>query len=123
MTASIVRHLGWATAALCFAGAAEAATGYVRVDQIGYEAGLPMRAYLMSASRLSGETFKVENAAGHVAAAGAIGGKLGDWASYSVYPIDFTLSAAGRYSIRAAGAVGASSPTFQVAAPAALYGE
>jgi endoglucanase len=122
MTASIVRHPWCATAALCVAGAAQAATGYVRVDQIGYEAGLPMRAYLMSASPLRGETFKVETAAGRVAAAGTVGGKLGDWASYSVYPIDFTLSVPGRYAIRVGGAVGAASPVFPVAAPAALYG-
>src|SRR5262249_35785951 len=64
-----------------------------------------------------------ETAAGHVAAAGTVGGKLGHWASYSVYPIDFTLSVPGRYAICVAGAVNVVSPAFPVAAPAALYGE
>jgi hypothetical protein len=57
--ASRVRHLGCA-AAFCLAGTAQAATGYVRVDQIGYEAGLPMRAYVMSASPLNGEVQRRE---------------------------------------------------------------
>jgi endoglucanase len=121
MPQSIVRRLGCA-AALCLAGAAQAATGYLRVDQVGYEAGLPMRAYLMSTSALNGETFKIETAAGQVAAAGTVGGKLGDWASYSVYPIDFTLSVSGRYAIRVAGAVNAASPAFSVASTALYAG-
>ena len=82
-----------------------------------------MRAYAMSASPLDGERFSVENAAGRVAAAGTVGGRLGNWASYSVYPIDFTLSVIGRYTIRVGAGGGAVSPAFRVAAPAALYGE
>jgi endoglucanase len=108
-------------AALVVASAAQTATGYVRVDQIGYETAQPMRAYLMSASPLSGEQFRVENAAGQVAAAGTVGGRLGDWASYSVYPIDFTLSIVGRYTVGVAGTIGATSPAFPVATPAELY--
>ena len=69
MSASLARLVCWG-AAFCFASSAQAATGYVRVAQIGYEAGLPIRAYWMSASPLSGEQFTVENAAGRVAAAG-----------------------------------------------------
>ncbi|MFZ0956032.1 MAG: hypothetical protein WAN60_06800, partial [Candidatus Sulfotelmatobacter sp.] len=40
-----------------------AVTGYVRVNQIGYEAGVAMRAYLMTTKAVSGVEFAVTNAA------------------------------------------------------------
>jgi endoglucanase len=118
--ATIIRPLG-AAAIFALAGAAYPATGYVRVNQAGYEAGLPMRAYLMSPGTANGEKFTVE-AAGGVVATGIVGGKLGDWGSYSIYPIDFSLSGAGQYTVRVSGSVGAASPAFPVATSASLYG-
>jgi endoglucanase len=119
--AAIAGLLG-SVAALCPATTAAAATAYVRVSQIGYEAGTAMRAYLMSPSTLRGEKFVVKTAAGKVVAAGSVGGDLGGWSSWQVYPIDFSLAAAGSYRIAVGGTVAAASPAFAVGAPASLYG-
>ena len=101
---------------------ANAATNAViRVNQIGYEAGLSARAYLMTTSTISGETFKVKNSAGTVVASGSVGAMLGSWAAYTVYPIDFTLSAADNYTIEVSGPVFATSLSFRVDTPANLY--
>lgn len=101
---------------------ANAATNAViRVNQIGYETGLSARAYLMTTSAVSGETFKVKNSAGTVVASGSVGAALGSWAAYSVYPIDFTLSAADNYTIAVSGPVFATSLSFRVDTPANLY--
>jgi len=105
------------------ASADVAAQAYVRVNQVGYESGIASRAYVMSASALSNESFKVLSASGATAASGKVGATTGTWGSYSVYPIDFTVSGAGTYSIAVSGAVSASSPPFSIASPANLYGK
>ncbi len=102
--------------------AAEAATGYIRVSQIGYEATESMRAYLMSTSPVSGETFTVKNASsGATVASGSVGAKTGAWGSFTVYPIDFNIGAAGTYTVSVNGGVSATSPAFPVNTPTALY--
>ena len=53
-----------------------------------------MRAYLMTSSAVSGANLRSRIAAGTVAS-GSAGAKLGAWGSFSVYPIDFTLTTAG----------------------------
>jgi endoglucanase len=98
-----------------------AVTGYVRVNQIGYESGLSARAYLMTSSAVSGATFAVLNSGGTTVASGAVGAKLGTFGSYTIYPIDFTLSAAGTYSIKVSGPVSTTSLAFRVDTPANLY--
>ncbi len=100
---------------------AHAVTGYIRVSQIGYEAGLSMRAYLMTTSAANGVNYIVKNSAGTTVASGAAGAKLGAWGSYSVYPIDFTLSTADTYTISVGGPVTATSPGFRVDTPVNLY--
>src|ERR1051326_2515673 len=110
---------GLATTGL--ATTAEAAAGYIRVSQIGYEIGQPMRAYLMSSAAVSGVGFTVKDVGGTVFATGVIGAKRGDWGAYSVYPIDFKISNAGAYRVSVSGAVVATSPEFPVGTPAALY--
>jgi len=100
---------------------ASAVTGYIRVNQIGYESGLSARAYLMTTSAVSGVTYTIKNFAGTTVASGTAGAKLGAWATYSVYPIDFTLSAADTYTIVVSGPVAATSPAFRVDTPANLY--
>src|SRR6516164_4298711 len=50
---------------------AAAVTGYVRVSQIGYEAGLPARAYVMTTRQVSSVMFKVINSVGRVVASGS----------------------------------------------------
>src|SRR5580700_10616285 len=76
---------------------AYAVTGFIRVNQIGYEAGLSARAYLMTSSVVSSVSYAVKNSAGSTVASGSVGATLGTWGSFSVYPIDFTLSAADTY--------------------------
>jgi endoglucanase len=98
-----------------------AVSGYVRVNQIGYEAALPARAYLMTSAAVSGVTFVVKNSGGKVVASGDVGTSSGTWGTYSVYPIDFKLSAADTYTISVQGAVSAVSPGFRVDTPANLY--
>ncbi len=97
------------------------ATGYVRVNQIGYEAGLEARAYLMTTSPVSGVSFAVKNSGGQTVASGSVGAKLGAWGSYTVYAIDFMLSAADTYTISVSAPVAATSPAFRVDTPANLY--
>jgi endoglucanase len=108
---------------VCVASLSANATtnAFIRVNQIGYEAGLSARAYLMTTVAVSGESFKVKNSAGTVVASGSVGALLGSWAAYSVYPIDFTLSAADNYTIAVSGPVFATSLSFRVDTPANLY--
>ncbi len=103
------------------ASSSRAVTGYVRVNQIGYEVGLPARAYLMTASLVNGASFAIKNSGGQIVATGSVGATLGAWGSYSVYPIDFTLSAVDTYTISVSGAVSVLSPAFRIDTPANLY--
>jgi len=100
---------------------AAAVTGYVRVNQLGYEQGSSMRAYLMSSSSVSSADFVIKNSGGKIVASGFTGSKLGSWGSYSIYPIDFSLSAADTYTVSVSGPVTAKSPPFPVDASANLY--
>ena len=96
-------------------------TAYVRVNQMGYEAGLPMRAYLMAKSPESGAQFAITNSEGQRVYAAAIDPGPSKWGSYLVYKLDFALSAAGTYTVTVAGPVPAESPKFRVDIPARLY--
>lgn len=100
---------------------AHAVTGFVRVNQIGYEAGLSMRAYLMTTSAVSGVSYAVKNSGGATVASGLAGAKLGTWGTFSIYPIDFNLTTADTYTISVSGPVSATSPAFRVDTPANLY--
>jgi len=108
-------------ALVCTTLSASAVTGYIRVNQVGYEAGLSARAYLMTTSAVSGVSFSVKNSGGKIVTSGSAGAKLGSWATYSVYPIDFTLSAADTCTISVSGPVTATSPNFRVDTPTNLY--
>ena len=105
---------------------AQAESAYVRVSQVGYEAGTAAsRAYLMSTVAETGATFKVVSPNGKAAYSGKIGALLGTWANknhtYQVYVLDFVVPAGPTYSITVAGPVKASSPNFAVGAPDVLY--
>src|ERR1700685_214221 len=104
-----------------FAKPASGVTGYIRVNQMGYEAGLAARAYLMTTSPVSGVGFAVKNSGGRTVASGSVGAALGAWGSYSVYPIDFTLSTADTDTISVSAPVAATSQAFRVDTPANLY--
>jgi endoglucanase len=100
---------------------------YVRVNQIGYEAGnAPFRAYLMSTAPESGAVFKVVNSKGQTAYSRGVGALLGIWSnshklSYQVYALDFSVAQHDMYTISVSGPVPAVSPSFAVDEPQVLY--
>ena len=114
-------------ALLAFAACAQAQSAYVRVSQVGYEAGAgPYRAYLMSTAAESGATFAVSDSKGAVVYSAKVGALLGTWShsksvTYDVYALDFSVQGGELYTISVAGPVTAASPTFAVDCPDALY--
>lgn len=106
---------------------ASAESAYVRVNQVGYEAGAASdRAYLMSTASEAGATFQVVNNEGKVAYRGKVGALVGTWANsktltYDVYALDFHVPRGPSYSITVQGPVPASSPHFAVDRPEVLY--
>ncbi|MFZ0560849.1 MAG: cellulase N-terminal Ig-like domain-containing protein, partial [Terriglobales bacterium] len=82
-----------------------AQTSFVRVSQVGYEAGEnSFRAYLMTKAPVSGERFNVVNSEGVNAYTGAVGALLGTWAhsktvTYDVYALDFDVPGGDLYTI------------------------
>jgi endoglucanase len=114
-------------ALLASAPAAGAASAYVRVSQVGYEAANPpFQAYLMSTAAESGATFSVINSEGATVYSSAIGGLLGTWSNsrkltYDVYALSFTVPGGDLYTISVKGPVPATSPKFAVDTPQVLY--
>ena len=104
-----------------------AQTDFVRVSQVGYEAGeKSFRAYLMTKAPVSGERFNVVNSKGVNAYSGQVGGLLGTWAhsktvTYSVYALDFNVPGGDLYTISAYGPAIVSSPVFAVDSRDRLY--
>jgi len=119
---------------------------FIRVNQVGYEAGTSARAYLMSTAPETGATFSVINSRGATAFAGSIGAQVGSWANcstttgsgrnrtcaatngfttnpvYSVYALDFRVPGGDTYYITVSGPVTPpNSYVFPVASPATLY--
>ncbi len=113
-----------AIALAAWAPAAKAQSTYVRVSQVGYEAGsAPFRAYLMSTTAVSGAAFTVVNSKGKSVFSAPVGALLGSWShsktlTYNVYALDFTVPGGDTYTISALSAV---SPGFAVDSPALLY--
>lgn len=107
--------------------AADSGSAFVRVNQIGYEAGSgPFRAYLMSTVPEPGATFRVISSTGHTIYSAAVGPLLGTWShskglTYNIYALDFPASNCGSYSISVSGPAPAQSPKFAVDVPAILY--
>jgi endoglucanase len=92
---------------------------FVRVNQVGYAAAAPKRAYVMSSVAETGATFTIKNASGTTVASGAVGAtSLGAWnQTYGfVYPIDFdgVTTAGSNYTISVSGPAPATSPPFAV---------
>ena len=119
---------------------------FIRVNQVGYEAGISARAFLMSTASESGATFSVINSGGATVYSGPIGAQVGNWANcstttgsgknkvcsassgfttnpiFSVYALDFSVPGGDNYYITVNGPVVPSpSPVFPVGSPAALY--
>jgi endoglucanase len=94
----------------------------VRVNQLGYELGSPMRAYFMVASSQPQTKFIVRNSDGEMSYSATVGPKLGTWGDYMVYSLDFALPAPGTYTITVTGGTQpATSPAFRVDRPAQIY--
>jgi endoglucanase len=93
----------------------------IRVNQVGYEIGTTMRAYLMTLTPQAEVRFVVKNAAGETVFSGAAGPSSGTWNKFTVYPLDFTLTAAGTYTVSTSGPLSASSPAFSVNAAGQFY--
>jgi endoglucanase len=106
--------------------AADGPVAVVRIDSVGFLPHDAKRGYLMSDRAVSGETFRVLDTHGAVAASGTVSStSRGRWsAAYpDVYPFRFTsLTTAGRYRISVSGPVTATSPTFRIEGSKALYG-
>ncbi|MBC3843647.1 glycoside hydrolase [Streptacidiphilus sp. 4-A2] len=116
---------GLVAAAVPLASAQAATAGQLRVDQVGYGSSDTKIAYLMAGSKVSGEHYQVLNSAGTAVASGSVTtSSRGSWNSAypDVYPIDFSsVTAAGTYHLVTTGALGLTSDTFRIEAPAALY--
>jgi len=122
-----MRVLGAAFTVFMGVGMAHAASAYVRVNQVGYEAANhPFQAYLMSAISESGATFRVINSEGVTVYSSAIGALLGTWSNskkltYDVYALSFTVPSGDIYTISVTGPAAATSPKFAVNTPEVLY--
>jgi len=106
---------------------ARSQSAYIRVSQVGYEAGQgPFRAYLMSAAPVAtGASFRVINSTGGIVHEGKVGSLLGTWSHtkktvYNVYALDFTAPGGDLYRISAAHPA-ATSPLFAIDSPENLY--
>jgi endoglucanase len=104
------------------AGAPAAA---IRVDQVGYAAPSPKRAYLMSRTAQTGATFTVQSSSASTPAlSGTVGASLGSWSErYKyVYALDFdAVQAPGTYTVAVDGTDAASSPQFAIAPASTLF--
>ncbi|HKD15857.1 MAG TPA: glycoside hydrolase family 9 protein, partial [Candidatus Angelobacter sp.] len=98
-------------------------SAFVRVNQVGYVATAPKRAYLMASASEAGATFSLRNSAGTAVLTGSIGASLGSWGSFpNVYAIDFdSVSIAGTYSIAVSGPIATTSSAFTIDTAANLY--
>ena len=122
-----MRPVRFIIAAALLAGVAPAAeaaptpAAYVRIGQLGYEAGRPARAYLVTTASDAGAAWTVRDAFGQTAFTGVAPAPPGKWGPYFVTPLDFTLTRAGTYSLAVSGPLSAASASFLVAKPDALY--
>jgi hypothetical protein len=113
----------WVLFLLCSARSVFAAKDYVRVNQVGYEAGAESRAYLLSSGAGIAPNFKVVDSKGMAVFSGMVGSTLGKWGSFSVFPLDFEIREAGVYTITVEAPSAATSPLFRIDSPANLYSQ
>ncbi len=101
------------------AGAASQ-TGYIRVDQLGYENGAAARAFLLTGQPAQGSTFQVTDAAGQVVLSGPVGAPAGAWGAWQVTPLALAGLARGSYGLRVVG-VDAQPGRLRIDGPTGLY--
>ncbi len=102
------------------ARAAAPSTSWIRVNQVGYVASAPKRAFLLSTEPCAGTPFDLDDG-GSAVTGGTAGADRGPWnAAYPhVCAIDFDgFATPGTYTLAAAGAV---SPPFAIDTAANLY--
>ena len=101
----------------------QAQSAFIRVNQVGYVANAPKRAYLMSSTSEAGSTFSIRNSSGTIVLSGTIGSSVRSWGSFpDVYAIDFdSVSSAGAYTIDVTGPAPATSPSFSIDSAVNLY--
>ncbi len=92
------------------APAARAANAFVRVNQMGYEAGVQGRAYLMSKVAETGAVYRLVDAHGNVKSSTTLGATTGAWGDFTVYALDFKVNDAGNYTIEVHGPANATFP-------------
>lgn len=104
-------------------GAAQGASAYIRVNQVGYVTGATKRAYLMSSGAETSATFAVKNSSGTTVYSASVGSNVEKWGTFSyVYALDFgSVSVAGTYTIAVTSPVAATSPAFKIDSAANLY--
>jgi endoglucanase len=109
---------------VCAAQAAAADAAFVRVNQVGYATSAHKRAFLLTAGDATGASFAVRSASGATVYTAPIGPRTGSWSARfaNVYRLDFdAVAAPGVYTIAVSGPAHATSPSFRVDAPAALF--
>ena len=120
-------HLTFLFSLVCLSiGPAVAEHAYVRVSQVGYEAGSTARAYLMATAAEPGATFRVLDEHGKAVYSGSAGALLNTWGhskdlTYQIYPLDFRVPRGSLYTISVSGPIPATSPRFAVDRPDVLY--
>ncbi|MCR6032807.1 hypothetical protein GGQ22_15390 [Nocardioides sp. zg-579] len=104
--------------------AAEPVAAVVRVNQVGYAAGEPVVAQVMTAAPAPRATYALIDAAGGVVASGPLGADVGRWSDRwpHVHRVSVPAPADGRYRVEVRGAAAGASPTFAVAPATELYG-
>jgi endoglucanase len=120
--AGVVRWLALMLLPLLAAAGTRAENAFVRVNQVGYEAGTASRAYLMSVGVETGAAFEVVDEAGKTAESGAVGAPVGIWGTFNVYALDFRVNRSGTYSIAVLGKSKTTSASFRVDSAEKLYG-
>jgi len=117
-----LRHVQRAADAAC--SSALAVRAFLRVNQVGYPAGAPKRAYLMAnVSIPAGTTFAVRDASQVTVYSAAMGARRGRWSDRYpyVYALDFSaVTAPGTYTLTIAGAT---SPSFLIDSGTAVYAQ
>ena len=101
----------------------QAASAYIRVNQVGYASSGSKRAYLMATAAETGATFAVKNSSGSTVYSASVGTSVGKWGTFtSVYALDFdSVSAAGAYTISVASPIAATSPSFKIDTAANVF--
>jgi endoglucanase len=108
---------------LVSAGVCNAASAFIRVNQVGYIGSASKRAYLMATGAETGATFSVKNSSGSTVFSAAVGATVGSWGTFTaIYALDFdSVSTAGSYTISVASPIAATSPSFKIDIAANLY--